>query len=165
MRFLCTFARRPVRWTPARAARHRGVPAVTDGSRATGREDDVSRVTTWGASVPVGPRALAAGGFALAASTAALAGCTASAPPPPSPPAVTVTVSSAPKAPATVTPSAPATPVSGRHYDVGTIVGFSSEGDSTVLTLDRWTVDGVSDATLAKNGTPITPDPSRRIRD
>ena len=117
----------------------------------------MSSVTTWGG--------LRAGLAALAASTATLAGCTAAAPPPPSPSAVTVTVSSAPTTSATLAPSVPASLVSGRHYDVGTIVGFSTEGDSTVLSLDRWTVDGVSDATLARNGIPITPDPSRRFRD
>lgn len=126
----------------------------------------MSSVTRWGGlRAGPAPTALAAGGFALAASTTALAGCTTAAPPPPSPPAVTVTVSSAPTTPATVTASAPASAVSGRHYDVGTIVGFSTDGDSTVLTLDRWTVDGVSDATLARDGIPITPDPGRRFRD
>jgi len=112
-----------------------------------------------------GPGAIAVGGLALAASTAVLSGCSTAAPPPPSPPAVTVTVSSAPTIPATLTSSAPASVVSGRHYDVGTIVGFFTDGDSTVLTLDRWTVDGVSDARLARDGIPITPDPGRRFRD
>lgn len=67
---------------------------------------------------------------------------------------VTVTESVTPTAGAATTPSSD---VKGRTYDVGTVSGVKRVAGELVLQLDRWTVKGVSDAKLAKDGITITP--------
>jgi len=60
----------------------------------------------------------------------------------------------------TPTPTGPRTPVSdvaGRRYDAGTVRQVKDSNGELVLQLDRWTVKGVSDAQLAKDGVDITP--------
>jgi hypothetical protein len=66
---------------------------------------------------------------------------------------VTVTESVTPTATATT----PTSDVKGRHYDVGTVSGVKEVDGELVLQLDRWTVKGLSDAKLAKDGITITP--------
>jgi hypothetical protein len=72
---------------------------------------------------------------------------------------VTVTESVTPTATATT----PTSDVQGRHYDVGTVSGVSKVGGELVLKLDRWTVKGLSDAKLAKDGITITPHTGNRF--
>lgn len=67
---------------------------------------------------------------------------------------VTVTESVTSTAGAATTPSSE---VKGRTYDVGTVSGVKRVAGELVLQLDRWTVKGVSDAKLAKDGITITP--------
>jgi hypothetical protein len=67
---------------------------------------------------------------------------------------VTVTESASP------TPSAPksrASDVAGRRFDVGTISTVKDVGGQLVLQLDRWTVKGLPDAELAKDGISVGP--------
>jgi hypothetical protein len=45
--------------------------------------------------------------------------------------------------------------VVGRHYDLGTIVRVTTSAGTPVLVLDRWTVTGTPDSTLARDGVPI----------
>jgi hypothetical protein len=77
---------------------------------------------------------------------------------------------------ATTTKAATATPtptkivaavstVKGRNHDAGTIVSSKTVGGLTVLVLDRWSVKGISDATLAAKGAPITPHSGTRYYD
>lgn len=48
--------------------------------------------------------------------------------------------------------------VDDRSFDVGTVVGSRKRPDDTlVLSLDRWTVQGVDDATLARQGIEVVP--------
>lgn len=47
--------------------------------------------------------------------------------------------------------------VIGRHFDVGTVTGTAVVGGVLTLKLDRWTVKGMSDAKLAKDGIAIRP--------
>jgi hypothetical protein len=66
----------------------------------------------------------------------------------------------------TPTPSDPQTPVSdvaGRRYDVGTVRQVKDSNGELVLQLDRWTVKGLSDAKLAKDGVDITPHTDARF--
>jgi hypothetical protein len=55
------------------------------------------------------------------------------------------------------TPSTPTSDVQGRRYDVGTVSGVKDVDGELVVQLDRWTVKGVSDAKLAKDGITVTP--------
>ncbi|MFZ5869819.1 MAG: hypothetical protein ACOYXW_04720 [Actinomycetota bacterium] len=58
----------------------------------------------------------------------------------------------------TATQEPTAAPIEGRSFDAGTIVGAEESGDgSVVLELDRWTVVGVDDAVLAREGVPVVP--------
>ena len=74
---------------------------------------------------------------------------------------VTPTVTSTPKAKASPTKkAAPATArseVRGRGFDFGTVVDLRRVGETTVLTLDRWTYKGLDDAKLAREGLPVRP--------
>ena len=66
----------------------------------------------------------------------------------------------------TATPSAPETPgsdVAGRTYDVGTISTVKDVGGELALQLDRWTVKGVSDGQLAKDGISVVPHTGSRF--
>jgi len=102
----------------------------------------------------VGRRALGALGAAAALTSLTACGGDAAAP------QVTVTV--------TVTPSTGklrgARPpdaersISGRRYDVGTIVATRGNGRSQVLVLDRWSVRGVEEEVVARDGVPIVPE-------
>lgn len=66
----------------------------------------------------------------------------------------------------TPTPTGPQTPVSdvaGRRYDAGTVRQVKDSNGELVLQLDRWTVKGLSDAKLAKDGVDITPHTDARF--
>jgi hypothetical protein len=106
----------------------------------------------------VGRRALGALGAAVVA--ASLTACGGDAPAP----QVTVTVS--------VTPSSklrgakpPDTEgsIAGRRYDVGTIVATRGTGRSQVLVLDRFSVRGVEEEVVARDGVPIVPESGDRF--
>lgn len=47
--------------------------------------------------------------------------------------------------------------VHGRRHDVGTVVDVREVAGQQVLVLDRWTVRGVADEKLAKDGLPVAP--------
>lgn len=80
-------------------------------------------------------------------------------------PTVTVTAKAAPSP--TPTPARTNAPVTsqvvGRGYDVGTITGVEMVQQTPVLVFDRWTVRGVSDSRLAREGTSLTPHTSERF--
>ena len=66
----------------------------------------------------------------------------------------------------TAAPSTPTTPgsdVAGRTYDVGTISTVKDVAGELVLQLDRWTVKGVSDGELAKDGMSVVPHTDSRF--
>ena len=74
------------------------------------------------------------------------------------------------KTAATATPTptkivAAVSTVKGRNHDAGTIVSSKTVGGLTVLVLDRWSVKGMSDATLAAKGAPIAPHSDTRYYD
>lgn len=71
---------------------------------------------------------------------------------------VTETATSPAKQPAT-----PTSDVAGRHYDVGTVSDVRQVDGELWLKLDRWTVKGMSDAELAKNGIAVTPHTGERF--
>jgi len=72
-------------------------------------------------------------------------------------PTVTVTQqSTTPSASTSATPTA-TSDVKGRGYDLGSVASVSKVGDVTVVELDRWTLPGTSDSTIARKGLPITP--------
>jgi len=66
----------------------------------------------------------------------------------------TVTAKAAPPtAPVTSTPTGTAkSDVVGRKFDLGTIVRVKRQSGVSVIILDRWTAQGVSDSRLAANG-------------
>lgn len=80
-------------------------------------------------------------------------------------PTVTVTgAAAAPKPAATPTPSATATraagvtsQVRGRAFDLGKITAVAMNGQTPVLTFDRWTVRGRSDGSVGRQGVDLTP--------
>ena len=49
------------------------------------------------------------------------------------------------------------TDVKGRSFDLGTVTAVKTVGTVKVVELDRWTLDGTSDSTLAKQGVKIAP--------
>jgi hypothetical protein len=93
----------------------------------------------------------------VTAASGALAGCGSEDPAPQS----TVTVP-APE-PSTTSSEPQGGDVKGRSHDVGTIVAVDGADDDLVLTLDRWTLTGVDDATLAKDGAPVVPHSGERF--
>jgi hypothetical protein len=111
---------------------------------------------------PAGTRRRRAIAGALSCSAAAftLVACAAGGNPTTNAERVTVTESVTP------TPAGPQTPVSdvaGRRYDAGTVRKVRDSNGELVLQLDRWTVKGVSDAKLAKDGVDITPHTDARF--
>ena len=77
-----------------------------------------------------------------------------------------VTVTVTPTVTATAPPASPGSPsarppadvasdVVGRAHDLGTIVDVTSHAGTPVVVLDRWTVRGLPDSTLARDGVPI----------
>jgi hypothetical protein len=88
------------------------------------------------------------------AAALALTGCASGGSPKTDAERVTVTESVTPTA---GSPTTPSSDVKGRTYDVGTVSGVKRVAGELVLQLDRWTVKGVSDAKLAKDGITITP--------
>lgn len=72
---------------------------------------------------------------------------------------VTVTPSDLRGAPA----DDPGGSIAGRLHDVGTIVGTRGQGDDRILLLDRWSVDGVTDQVVARDGVPIVPEHGDRF--
>src|SRR4051795_13217808 len=105
-----------------------------------------------------------AGLAAAATLTAALSGCGTGGSQPAGAP-VTVTIT--PTVTATAPPGSSSGPPSssprsevhsdvvGRAYDLGTIVDVTSTAGTPVVVLDRWTVRGTPDSTLAREGVPI----------
>lgn len=96
----------------------------------------------------------------LSAAVVLLGGCGAGSSSTPPEPALTVTVTptitvtaarSRPTAAATSTRPVKSDVV-GRSFDLGTIVGVKKQGDVSVIVLDRWTAQGVSDPDLAARG-------------
>ena len=84
-----------------------------------------------------------------------LAGCGAASAPA-APNTVTVTATSPPSAsPTTEQPEGG--DVKGRAHDVGMIVDLKERAGQQVLTLDRWTLNGVDDRTLSRDGAPVVP--------
>ncbi|HET8614087.1 MAG TPA: hypothetical protein VFL94_01080 [Actinomycetales bacterium] len=83
----------------------------------------------------------------------ALAGCASGGNPTTDAERVTVTESVTPTASATT----PSSDVKGRRFDVGTVSGVKEVDGELVLQLDRWTVKGLPDAQLAKDGITVTP--------
>lgn len=69
----------------------------------------------------------------------------------------TVTVTTSP-APSTATSSPTATSdVRGRSYDLGTVKSTSTVGGVRLVELDRWTLPGTTDSTLAARGVAVVP--------
>ena len=101
-------------------------------------------------------------GLALTAAVGVLSGCGGEVSSGPET-VVTVTVTptvtakaATPTATVTGTPTGTAkSDVVGRKFDLGTIVAVEKESGVPVLVLDRWTVRGVPDSTLAERGVPI----------
>jgi len=52
-------------------------------------------------------------------------------------------------------PSPPTSDDKGRHYDLGAITKVETVSGVRVVVLDRWTVKGLSDTALARDGVPI----------
>ena len=106
------------------------------------------------------PRARMTSLAAAVALTAALPAC-GSGDSQPSGAPVTVTVT--PTVTATALPGSPSvspstdvhSDVVGRTYDLGTIVDVTGAAGTPVVVLDRWTVRGTSDSTLARDGVPV----------
>ncbi|GAA4349617.1 hypothetical protein [Angustibacter luteus] len=71
-------------------------------------------------------------------------------------PTVTVTTTSTPSGTSSASPTA-TSDVKGRTFDIGTVTAVTTIGSVKVIELDRWTLDGTSDSTLAKQGVKIAP--------
>ncbi|HET7477259.1 MAG TPA: hypothetical protein VFJ97_14720 [Dermatophilaceae bacterium] len=106
---------------------------------------------------------LAAAVIAAAAATASAAGCTAGSGQ--SGGTVTVTVTptvtvstpvQTPSIPAS-SPALPTSAVKGRAFDFGSITKVARDGGVDVLAFDRWTVNGMADAALARDGLVLRP--------
>lgn len=96
-------------------------------------------------------RAVATPALAGPALVVALAGCGGSQDVPAAPrPTVPRTTPTQP-----VTQDPLASDVAGRRHDVGVVVDTATHGGVTLLRVDRWTVRGVEDATLARDGMPL----------
>jgi hypothetical protein len=90
----------------------------------------------------------------LCCSAVALGGCASGGNPSSDAERVTVTeTATSPGKP----PATPTSDVVGRHHDVGTVSDVREADGELWLKLDRWTVKGVSDAELAKDGVTVTP--------
>lgn len=88
------------------------------------------------------------------AAAAVLAGCGGQGAAPATPSTVTVTESSS--TPAEPEPQEPIEgDVTERHYDAGAIVDVKEVAGQQVVVLDRWTVIGLDDAALARDGAPV----------
>lgn len=77
-------------------------------------------------------------------------------------PVATVTRTVVEPSPVTASPPPvavePASDVTGRGHDVGTVVDvLDDQGGPVVLLIDRWTVLGVDDGVLAREGVPLEP--------
>ncbi len=110
------------------------------------------------ASKPQRRRALAVGCACLAALAGCASGGTAT------PDAQRVTVTRTPASPVTqATPATPTSDVVGRRFDIGTVSDGRTVDGVRWLRLDRWTVTGVSDAKLARDGVPVAPHTGERF--
>jgi hypothetical protein len=101
-------------------------------------------------------RRLGCVGAGALVATAGLAGCSAGGG---GTPAQTVTVthtSASPSPSSTATPSA-TSDVKGRAFDLGTVARVSTVGGVLVVELDRWTLPGTSDSTIARQGVQVVP--------
>ena len=94
--------------------------------------------------------------MATALAPLALAGCSSA---DQAGPATTVTVTATTgTSSGTSTPSPTVTSdVKGRSFDLGTVNAVSTVNGTRVVELDRWTVTGTSDSTLAKQGLKVVP--------
>lgn len=92
-------------------------------------------------------------GTVAAAFAASLTGCGGQGAEPAAPSTVTVTASS------TTRPEEPEEPIEGdvtdRRHDAGAIVDVREVAGQQVVVLDRWTVIGLDDGTLAEEGAPV----------
>lgn len=70
-------------------------------------------------------------------------------------PTVTAAASKPTPAVATTTATAARSDVVGRKFDIGTIVKVKNDAGVPVIIFDRWSVRGISDSTVAKEGVPI----------
>ena len=66
-------------------------------------------------------------------------------------------------APARPRPSAPTSEVRNRRHDAGAVVRVRDVAGVKVIVLDRWTVNGLPDAALARDGVPVQPHPGGRF--
>jgi hypothetical protein len=104
----------------------------------------------------VGRRALGAlGTFGALVAATSLTACGGDTPAPQV--TVTVTVTPSSKLRGARPPDAERS-IAGRKYDVGTIVNTRGAGRSQVLVLDRWSVRGVEEEVVARDGVPIVPE-------
>ncbi len=102
---------------------------------------------------------LAAGAMALAM---VLTGCGSDGSPSADGPAtvtITPTVTATPKPSGTAKPANTdlKSDVLGRAYDFGTVLKVSTKDGTEVIEFDRWTIKGLDDAKLAKDGRPVAP--------
>jgi hypothetical protein len=76
---------------------------------------------------------------------------------------VTVTVTPSPERLRGAKPADPERSIAGRRHDVGTIVRSRGSGASQVLVLDRWSVIGVAEEVVARDGVPVVPESGDRF--
>lgn len=99
-----------------------------------------------------------AGGLTALTALTALTGC-GGGDPAPVPVTVTVTVTpTATRSPRPAQTEPPGLPIGDRAYDVGTVVGSRGTGDERILLFDRWSVAGIDDAQVARDGIPVRPE-------
>ncbi|HEX5511132.1 MAG TPA: hypothetical protein VFX41_05415 [Actinomycetales bacterium] len=98
--------------------------------------------------------------IAAAAAAAVTSACAGEEPAPQS--TVTVTQTQTPSA-VTVAEEKEVGDVRGRGHDIGTIVSVKEVAGQKVLELDRWTLKGMDDAKLAREGAPVAPNAGDRF--
>src|SRR6185436_6507210 len=75
---------------------------------------------------------------------------------------VTVTVTPSPRLRGAKPPDAERS-IEGRRHDIGTIVGSRGSGRSQVLVLDRWSVRGMAEEVVARDGVSVVPESGDRF--
>lgn len=70
---------------------------------------------------------------------------------------VTVTHTSQPASPSSSPTPTATSDVKGRAFDLGTVTGVRTVAGTLVVKLDRWTLPGTSDPTLARQGVQVVP--------
>jgi len=97
----------------------------------------------------------------MAAAAVAMSACGGEEPAPQS--TVTVTQTHTPSAVSVVEQQPEPSDVKGRSHDAGTVVDVKEVAGQLVLQLDRWSVQGMDDAKLAKDGAPVLPNDGNRF--